>query len=214
MRSLGRLSARQLELARAFFRHHPKGYFLTGGAVLAGWELAHRTTDDLDLFTTLPDAMLSGEQALRRAASELGGTVSAVTTSPDFRRFVVQFSDEALKVDLVHDYTVQHFEKVERDGVITDSAAEIFVNKLCTLVERSEVRDLVDLMFLERTGLRLDEALPRAHAKDEGVTAATMAWLLESLSIPATPPGGVSQQTLSEYRTELKERLLRLARRG
>jgi hypothetical protein len=59
--SIGRLSDRQLELARAFFRHQPTGYFLTGGAVLAGWELGHRTTDDLDLFTTEAAAMLAGE---------------------------------------------------------------------------------------------------------------------------------------------------------
>lgn len=46
----------------------------------------------------------------------------------------------------------------------------VFVNKLCTLVERSEVRDLVDVMLLERTGLRVEDALPRAQAKDGGVT--------------------------------------------
>jgi hypothetical protein len=212
--SLGRLSERQLDLARAFFRHQPTGYFLTGGAVLAGWELAHRTTDDLDLFTTLPDVMVTGEQALRRAAAELGGSVTAVTTSPDFRRFVVQFSDESIKVDLVRDYTVQHFAKVQRDGVTTDTAGEIFVNKLCTLVERSEVRDLVDVMLLERTGLGVENELARAQAKDAGVTPATMAWLLEGLTIPATPPGGVSQQELLDYRASLRDRLLRLSRAG
>ncbi|MCU0695706.1 MAG: hypothetical protein MUC96_04135 [Myxococcaceae bacterium] len=84
MPRLGRLTDRQLALAQAFFRHQPTGYFLTGGAVLAGWELAHRSTDDLDLFTLQPDAMVPGEQALRRAAAELGATVTAVTTSPDF----------------------------------------------------------------------------------------------------------------------------------
>ncbi|MBL8918018.1 MAG: nucleotidyl transferase AbiEii/AbiGii toxin family protein [Myxococcaceae bacterium] len=214
MPSLGRLSRRQLGLAQAFFRHQPSGYFLTGGAVLAGWELAHRTTDDLDLFTTLPDVMAMGEQALRRAAAELGGSVSAITTAPDFRRFVVQFSDEAIKVDLVRDYSVQHFEKVLRDGVVTDTAAEIFVNKLCTLVERSEVRDLVDVMLLERAGLRVEDELPRAEAKDAGVTPATMAWLLESLLIPATPPGGVTREELLEYKASLRDRLLRLARTG
>ncbi|MDX2009854.1 MAG: nucleotidyl transferase AbiEii/AbiGii toxin family protein [Myxococcaceae bacterium] len=214
MPSLGRLTDRQLALARAFFRHQPTGYFLTGGAVLAGWELAHRGTDDLDLFTIEPDAMVPGEQALRRAAAELGGTVTPVTTSPDFRRFVVHFSDEALKVDLVRDYTVQQFEKVERDGVVTDTAAEIFVNKLCTLVERSEIRDLVDVMLLERRGLRVEDSLSRAQQKDAGVTPATMAWLLDSLPIPANPPGGVSHAEVVDYRAALRDRLLRVARQG
>lgn len=69
--------------------------------------------------------------------------------------------------------TEQHFPKLERDGVITDSAAEIFVNKLCTLVERSEVRDLVDVMLLEKQGHQLEASLGRAQAKDAGVTPAT-----------------------------------------
>jgi len=60
--------------------------------------------------------------------------------------------------------TEQHFPKLERDGVITDSAAEIFVNKLCTLVERSEVRDLVDVMLLEKQGHQLEASLGRAQA--------------------------------------------------
>jgi hypothetical protein len=102
----------------------------------------------------------------------------------------------------------------QRDGITTDSAAEIFVNKLCTLVERSEVRDLVHVMLLERTGLRVEDALPRAQAKDGGVTAATMAWLLESLPVPPSAPGGVSQQDLLTYKAALRDRLLRLAVAG
>lgn len=61
--------------------------------------------------------------------------------------------------------TEQHFPKLERDGVITDSAAEIFVNKLCTLVERSEVRDLVDVMLLEKQGHQLEASGARAGSR-------------------------------------------------
>jgi len=148
--SRGRLSERQVALVQAFFRNQPEGFFLTGGAVLAGWELAHRATDDLDLFTVNAIDMGLGEQALRRAADQLGASLEAISTSPDFRRFVARFSGESVKVDLVRDHAPQLFPKVERDGVRTDSAEEIFVNKICTLVERSEPRDLVDLMRLDR----------------------------------------------------------------
>lgn len=59
----GKLSAAQFALATSFFRQ-TCGFFLTGGAVLAGWELAHRTTDDLDLFTDADEAMAGGDAAL------------------------------------------------------------------------------------------------------------------------------------------------------
>ena len=122
-------------------------------------------TDDLDLFTANPADMALGEQALRRAASELGASLEAISTSPDFRRFVARFPGERVKIDLVRDHAPQLFPKVERDGVRMDSAEEIFVNKICTLVERSEVRDLVDLMLLE---LRVETSLARAQERMQG----------------------------------------------
>ena len=47
-----RLSALQYDVLSAFFRAAPVGWFLTGGAALAGFWLKHRTTEDLDLFAT------------------------------------------------------------------------------------------------------------------------------------------------------------------
>ncbi len=44
-----RLSPLQREVLEGFFELAP-GYFLTGGAALAGFHLGHRTTEDLDLF--------------------------------------------------------------------------------------------------------------------------------------------------------------------
>lgn len=45
-----KLTDLQREVLDAFFQRE-RGFFLTGGAALAGFHLGHRTTDDLDLFT-------------------------------------------------------------------------------------------------------------------------------------------------------------------
>ena len=58
-----RLSALQAEVLRAFFARE-RDYFLTGGAALAGFHLGHRTTDDLDLFTTSDAAFERGRFVL------------------------------------------------------------------------------------------------------------------------------------------------------
>lgn len=208
----GKLSIGQLSLARGFFRLVGDGsFFLTGGAVLAGWELGHRATDDLDLFTPSSEFMPAGERALRLVALELGGTLEAISTSPDFKRFVVRLPTEQIKVDLVCDHAPQLFEKVERDGIRMDPAREIFVNKLCTLVERSEPRDLVDLMLLERRGLRAEDHLELAQRKDAGVAPATLAWLLSTFPCPASPPGGVTREELIAFARDLERRMLRVA---
>ena len=209
----GRLTALQVDLATLFLQRAP-GFFLTGGAVLAGWEPAHRTTDDLDLFTDDDAAMAPAEYALRGAASELHATVEAVITSPDFRRFVVRQGSELVKVDLVRDRAPQLLPKVVRDGLSMDSVEEIFVNKICAFVERSEVRDVVDLMALERLperNLRVERFLDLARRKDGGATAATIAWLLSTLSLPSVLPGGGSSRELAAFIAELEARMLSVA---
>ena len=59
-----RLSPLQRDFLRAFATR-PCGFFLSGGAVLVGWVLAHRSTDDLDLFT-IEDAPMGSDRALPR----------------------------------------------------------------------------------------------------------------------------------------------------
>jgi hypothetical protein len=100
-------------------------------------------------------------------------------------------------------------------GVVrVDPAEEIFANKLCTLLGRSEIRDLVDVRALEGLGLSLTEALAAAQRKDGGLTPAQLAWVLSQITIgdEATLPGEVAPSDLRDYRRGLVDRLVRLAR--
>jgi hypothetical protein len=95
----------------------------------------------------------------------------------------------------------------------TTPAEEIFANKLCTLLGRSEIRDLVDVRALEGLGLSLTEALAAGQRKDGGLTPAQLAWVLSQITIgdAATLPGGVPPAELRDYLRDLIERLVRLA---
>lgn len=106
-------------------------------------------------------------------------------------------------VDVVRDRTVHLYEKVVRDGIAMDSAEEIFVNKICAIVGRSELRDVVDLCALEGRGLRVEEYLAQAQRKDGGVTPATLVWLLGSIRCD-----DAKTQT---FALQLSERMLALA---
>lgn len=79
MVSPSRLTALQLALVEEFFRLS-EGFFLTGGAALAGFHLGHRQTHDLDFFTTAGD-LDSGVRALRSAAARLGAQGRRVDAS-------------------------------------------------------------------------------------------------------------------------------------
>ena len=100
-----------------------------------------------------------------------------------------------------------------RSTVRVDPPEEIFANKLCTLLGRSEIRDLVDARALEGLGLSLTDALAAGQLKDGGLTPAQLAWVLSQITIggEATLPGGVAPEELREYVRGLIDRLARLA---
>lgn len=99
-------------------------------------------------------------------------------------------------------------------GIVrVDPAEEIFANKLCALLGRAEIRDLVDVCALEEAGLSLRDALAAGAAKDGGLTAAQLAWVLSHISIEpdALVPGHITAAALDQYRLDLIDRLARLA---
>lgn len=205
-----RLSPLQRELLEAFFRR-PNPFFLTGGAALAGFHLGHRETGDLDLFAT-SNVLEEGERLLQDAATELGARVERVQTFQDFRRRLVVRGEESVLVDLVHDPVPQgHPEKMQFGNVRVDPPMEILANKLCALLSRGAVRDLVDVLCLDRAGFRVEDALDVALTKDGGATPGQLAWVLSQITIgeDARVPGGVSALGLRELLRELQERLVR-----
>jgi hypothetical protein len=216
MDSSSKLTQLQRDVLEAFFARE-QGFFLTGGAALAGYHLGHRETLDLDLFTTDPEAFERSRHVLADLASALGAQLVVRQDAPGFRRIVLMRGEEGLVVDLVIERVHQAVpSKPEVDGVKVDPAFEILANKLCAVVGRAEERDLVDLWALERHGLRIEDALPAALEKDGGCTPANLAWLLSQVQIgqEAELPGGVSAQELRVFLSDLVQRLRRYAHPG
>jgi hypothetical protein len=120
----------------AFFRREQR-FFLSGGAALAGFHLAHRRTHDL-VHERAPQGPLPK----------------------------------------------QHIGNIQ-----VDPPQEILANKLCVLLSRSELRDLVDVYALEGAGLRVEDALPMAEKKDAGLTPAQLAWVLSQIDLASLPEG-------------------------
>ncbi len=207
-----RLDSFQRDVLDAFFRRESR-FFLTGGAALAGFHLGHRETKDLDLFTT-GDFLEDGVAALREATNELAASVEAIRTAPDFRRFLLRRGVDSVIVDLVRDSAPQLFtEKLARGTVRVDPAEEILANKLCALLSRGEIRDVVDVRALELAGFRVEDLIGPAVRKDGGLTPGQLAWVLSQIEIgeDAVPPGGVTAAELRAYLRDLERRLTALA---
>jgi len=207
------LTALQKEVLAGFMASIP-GFVLTGGAALVGYHLGHRQTKDLDLFSSEEgvDLDLAG-LALEKTAEDLGAELTLLQSYPRFRRYEVRRGAETHLVDLVLDLTPRVTAPEIIGGVHVESMAEIAANKLCTLVGRAEIRDLVDLMAMLDVGISLEEALDTAQIKEGGVDAATLAWILDEIHIgeDAVVPGALGAKELDDRRQELVRRLRRLA---
>ena len=117
-------------------------------------------------------------------------------------------------VDLVLERVAQTAGEKRLVGIIAvDPIEEILANKLTTILSRAEERDLVDLLFIERQGLRIEDGLAAALQKDGGCTPAALAWVLSEITVPdaAVLPGGVTPGELRGFVDALVVRLRRAA---
>ena len=147
-------------------------------------------------------------------ARGMRASIEALQTAPDFRRYLLRRGEETLVVDLVRDLVPQLYsEKQVIGGIRVDPPEEILANKLCTLLSRAEIRDLVDVRALEQAGFPVERYFKAASQKDGGLTPGQLAWVLSEIRIgeDAQPPGGVSASELRDYLQDLRARLAQMA---
>lgn len=187
--------------------------FVTGGTVLAR-RLLHRRSLDVDLFVLNAEAVDIAERTLRTCVQEAGWTLEEMRRYPGFRRFRVFDGADQTMVDIVHEPVVQLValaDKPVKDGVRTDSWEDLVANKLCAVLGRSDVKDLVDLYFMAEGGTDVLSHLNGARRKDGGMEPATLAYVLEQMS---TDPSALSlvrhvdAGALAAFRNSLVKRLL------
>lgn len=210
-----RLTPLQRDMLAAFFARERR-FHLTGGGALAGFYFGHRTSEDLDLFSPPGPSLDDAEHAALAAAEDCRARARRVRSFPDFRRLEVTRGAEACIVDLVIDRApaVEPNKAVFGD-IRVDTLREIAANKACTLVARSEIKDLVDFERILASGVPLESIFDDAQKKDAGADPASVAWVLDQITIGprAALPGGVDPARLVSFRDDLVKKLRALALR-
>lgn len=213
-----RLSPLQRRVLEALAGLEPP-FVLTGGGALAGFYLGHRETRDLDLFFRELRRLERVVEAARARLREQGLIVEDLQAADTFHRFRVVDGAEVTMVDLVADIApaleapLSHM--LGSTTLQVESRHEIFVNKLCTLLGRAELRDLLDLKTLLEAGEDLSLGLEHAPQKDGGFSPLTLAWVLRGFPIQAAAKvAGWSPQEavdIAAFRDELVGRLVALS---
>lgn len=216
--SVGLLTELQVRVLRTLTTVTP-AWTLTGGAALAGFYTAHRTTRDLDLFWQGLDALGSLPSKVEDTLRAAGFAVDVLQAAPAFHRLRVQQGDEVVVVDLVS----LRRGWIETPAVHTlgdvslhiDTPHQILVNKLTALLSRAELRDLEDVRVLLAHSGDLHRALVDAAQVDGGFSPLTLAWVLETFPLPllATRQGRGSDDiaSLEAFRHDLIERVSQAA---
>jgi hypothetical protein len=207
----GRLTRLQGRILRLLSSLEPP-WTLTGGAALIGFHLKHRTTKDLDLFWHERQQLGSLPQETQARLMAEGLEVTVVQTSPTFHRLRVTDGPEVCIVDLVAEPVpaIHRPQAVEIQGVsiTVDTPQEILVNKLCTLLSRSEVRDLVDVRALLESGADLEGALADAPRKDAGFSPLVLAWVVRGLRPRSLAGAAGLSETEAEDLDRFREKLI------
>jgi len=97
------------------------------------------------------------------------------------------------------------------EGLEIESMADLRAQKLTCLLFRSEPRDLVDLLFLDRAGYPPELDLALALKKDAGMDPGILAHLLTQFPVSPLPVMlvPIDIETLKAFRDELAERFRR-----
>jgi hypothetical protein len=213
----GRLSSLQERVLVALADLDP-GWTLAGGAALVGFHLRHRTTRDLDLFwrgreSLDRDVRSRVEERLRRVGLE--SEVAQVT--PTLLRLRVHDGGDAVMVDLLAEPSssleAPASEEIGGKTIRVDGLHEILVDKLCALLGRAELRDLLDVRGILEAGADLGRALLDAPKRDSGFSPLTFAWVLRGM--PLAEMAAVSElapdesDALDRFRHELIETVAR-----
>jgi hypothetical protein len=189
---------------------------LTGGAALAGFHTKHRETRDLDLFFHHERALGSLVADATHALQSAGMNVSALRTTATFAQLDVRLGTESVVVDLVADPTpiaeaAQPF-AMGNTTILVETPHQLLVNKLCALLSRAELRDLIDVRVLIESGLDLTRALADCPGQDAGFSPLTFAWSARALPIrrvaAAQGWSNTDIDALEQYRDDLVARVL------
>ena len=199
------------DFLEAFFSRERR-FFLTGGSALGLFYLEHRYSYDLDLFTSETPEWLEIDGIFHVCAQEINAQGEILKDSPTFRRYRLfrnaetEIVDFVLAIDRQIDENKQLFKNVR-----VDTLHEIFVNKITTLISRCEVKDLVDLYFLEQEGMCIEDHFEEARQKDGGLDPAMISSILKSLQIAEMPDYLIKPLSLDELRLFVEKLRVRMA---
>jgi hypothetical protein len=165
------LTAFQKEVAHILAAHRNPESHVAGGAVINRAETSLRFSEDIDIFHDIAESVAASAETDAKVLRAAGCTVEWALRQEGFFRAVVSRGEDGVRLDWANDSAFRFF-PVQPDDLFGYSlhAADLAVNKVLALAGRTEIRDFLDLLFFDKTYLRLGALIWAGCGKDPGFT--------------------------------------------
>ncbi len=145
-------------------------FYLTGGTALSVFYLAHRLSEDFDLFTSDQPLISIVARKFTSKLETLGIEVREIRNFSSFWEAIASEGDESFKIQLAYDSPFVLEQPIEKDDLRIHSFADIAAGKLLALFGRAEERDFIDVYFIvKHGGISLARLIELAKTKYPGL---------------------------------------------
>lgn len=205
------------ELQKNFLRglfNITNNFYLTGGTALSTFYLFHRYSIDLDFFTKDEAAFNNSKIIVTKVCNKIKKECLIKSDTFYFKHFDIidKINNDILTLHFSYDVVKQYNKnKNVFDNIIVDTIEEILINKICAVVGRSEIKDLIDLYFLEKENFNILDYIPYAKKKDGGIEKEVLAYCLNNIKIDLDDRiliKKVTQKQLIAFKEALIKKLL------
>lgn len=126
-----------------------RNFYWTGGTLLAYRYFNHRQSADLDFFS--PDIFPEDDYLIfiNRLKKQTRAEKITLTKKQNRRIYLIRDKKEAVKIELVY-FPFLALEKrmlIKEFGVAGDSLTDVMANKILSVYQRDEVKDIYDLYY-------------------------------------------------------------------
>lgn len=197
------LTSLQDNFLREFFRS-TTNFYLTGGTALSAFYLLHRFSEDLDLFTQNGEAMEHAGDDVKEVCDRLRIEHVSVRITPTFKHFQVGAAGDQITLHFARDFAPHLHSPNSFGSIVVDSIEDIAANKICAALGRTEIKDLIDLFFLDQAGYTVPGFFDAAKLKDAGLSWETLAYTLSQFHVSWIPPFMLKSVTIENLQCYLE----------
>jgi predicted nucleotidyltransferase component of viral defense system len=186
-------------------------FFLTGGTALSVFYLKHRYSEDLDFFTEIPGAVSSIFPVLEDIGKKINLSIEARRTFNTFTELIITSSkkEEMVILHFAQDAPYRLEPTIYNDeyGIYIDNLLDISCNKFSALFDRHDMKDFVDIYFIDREKMKFEELYAHAKKKHIGMDAYWLAQGLRYINDLTVLPRMIKPVTVEELQAFFNEKI-------